>query len=158
MTDESGGPIRRAITVEAAPDRAFAVFTEDLAAWWPSEYTWSGEVLETIGIEPREGGHCFEIGPGGFRSDWGTVLRWAPPGRLAFAWQISPERVPEPNPARASEVEVRFEPEGEAGTRVELEHRGFARHGEGAEDYRTGLDSPAGWTLLLECYAAAFAA
>lgn len=86
------------------------------------------------------------------------MLTWAPPRRLVFAWQISPERVPKPNPARGSEVELRFEPEGEAGTRVELEHRGFARHGDGAEDYRKDLDSPAGWTLLLERYASAFGA
>jgi hypothetical protein len=28
MTGESGPPVRRTVTVEAPPDRAFAVFTE----------------------------------------------------------------------------------------------------------------------------------
>jgi hypothetical protein len=25
------------------------------------EYTWAGDTLENIGIEPREGGHCVEV-------------------------------------------------------------------------------------------------
>jgi uncharacterized protein YndB with AHSA1/START domain len=108
-----------------------------------------------IGIEPREGGHCFELGPGGFHCDWGTVLTWDPPNRLVFAWQIAPSRAPEPNPAKASEVEVRFAPEGPLATRVQLEHRGFARHGDDGEAYRHALDSPQGWTMMLDRYATA---
>jgi uncharacterized protein YndB with AHSA1/START domain len=100
--------VRRTVTVPMPPDRAFALFTAGFGTWWPSEYTWAGDVLDTIVIEPREGGRCFERGPHGFECDWGRVLTWNPPQRLAFSWQISPERVPEPNPAKTSEVEVRF--------------------------------------------------
>lgn len=150
----TAGPIQLTVTVAAPAERAFAVFVDDLATWWPKEYTWSQEVLETIAIEPGEGGRCFERGPHGFECDWGRVLVWEPPRRLVFSWQIGPDRVPEPNPARASEVEVRFTPAGESATRVELEHRGFGRHGEGAEPYREGMGSPEGWPLLLERYAA----
>lgn len=147
--------IRRTLTVAAPPEHAFSVFTDGLATWWPAEYTWSAGVLDTIGIEPREGGLCFEVGPYGFRVDWGRVLMWEPPKRLVFAWQISPRREPVPDPAKASEVEVRFEPEGPASTRVEFEHRDLARHGGESTDYLAALASPGGWPYILDRYAAA---
>jgi uncharacterized protein YndB with AHSA1/START domain len=74
-----------------------------------------------------------------------------------LAWQIAPDRVPEPNPAKASEVEVRFHPTGTSGARVELEHRAFARHGEPGDTYRQAMASPEGWPLLLDRYAATLA-
>jgi len=140
------------VTVAAPPERAFDLFTDGLGEWWMPEYTWSGPLaLSKIGIEPREGGLCYEIGPYGFRVDWGRVVTWAAPHRVVFTWQISPNRVPEPDPIRASEVEVLFTPEGE-GTRVELTHRGFDRHGDGAQAYRGGMS--VGWQQLLGRYAA----
>lgn len=147
--------IRRTLLVPVGDARAFELFTEEMATWWPREYTWAGEVLEAIGIEPRAGGHCFERGPHGFECHWGRVLVWEPPHRLVFTWQISPERAPEPNPAKASEVEVRFVAEGPALTRVHLEHRHFARHGEGGSDYRAAMDSEHGWLMILQRYLAA---
>ena len=61
--------------------------------------------------------------------------------------------MPEPDPDRAGEVEVRFEPDGGDGTRVELVHRGFERHGEGAADYRAAMDSEQGWDFILGRFA-----
>lgn len=146
--------IHRTMTAPVSVKRAFAVFTEALANWWPAEYTWAGDVLETIAIEPGEGGHCFERGPYGFRCDWGRVLIWEPPQRLVFTWQISPKREPLPNPAKSSEIEVRFEPEGSASTRVEFEHRHFARYGEDGAAYRAMLGAPQGWPYILDRYIA----
>ena len=103
---------------------------------------------------PREGGFCFERGPHGFTCHWGRVLVWDPPARLVLAWQIAPDRAPEPNPAKASEVEVRFRAAGSASTRVDLEHRAFPRHGDAADTYRQALASPQGWPLILARYAA----
>jgi uncharacterized protein YndB with AHSA1/START domain len=143
-----------AITAPFPPERAFVRFTEGMTDWWPPEYTWANKTLERIAIEPREGGHCFEVGPHGFRCDWGRVVTCEPPRRIAFTWQISPQRVPQPDPARASIVEVRFMPDGD-GTRVELAHRHFSRHGEGAADYEAAMNSPQGWPYLLERLAAA---
>ena len=143
------------ITVSASPERAFAVFTEGMTSWWPPEYTWARTTLEEIAIEPREGGHCYERGPHDFRSDWGRVVTCEPHRKIAFTWQISPQRVPQPDPALASLVEVRFEPDGESGTRVRLAHRHFSRPGEGAEGYEAAMNSPQGWPLLLERFAAA---
>lgn len=147
--------VRRRVEVDTPITRAFAVFTDGFATWWPRAYTWASEVLETITIEPRVGGRCFERGPHGYQCDWGRVLVWEPPRRLVFTWQISPERVPEPDPAKASEVEVRFVAEGPQVTCVELVHRGFSRHGEGGEGYRAGMATPEGWSYILDRYAAA---
>ena len=122
-----------------------------MGTWWPREYTWAGDVLEMIGMEIRKGGRCFEKGPYGFTCDWGHILIWEPPKRLIFTWQISPERVPEPNPDKASEVEVYFIEKGR-NTQVEFLHRGFARHGKNGPNYRLALDSPQGWPYILDQY------
>ncbi|MEO3779338.1 SRPBCC family protein [Micromonospora sp. B11E3] len=139
--------LRSTLLVSASAEHAFAVFAGALTDWWVAEYTWSGPAaLAELGIEPRAGGMLYEIGPYGFRSDWGRVLTWDPPRRLVFTWQIGPDRVPVPDPAQASEVEVLFLPDADQ-VRVEVEHRHFDRHGEAAEGYRQALT--AGWHELL---------
>jgi uncharacterized protein YndB with AHSA1/START domain len=137
--------IHQDLEIAADAGTAFEAFTDGLRNWWPPEYTWSGQsVLVDIGIEPGAGGMCFEIGPHGFRCDWGRVLVWDPPRRLVFHWQIGPGREPVPDPERASEVEVRF---GDG--RLQLTHRGFDRHGPSGGDYRKALASPEGWPEIL---------
>jgi len=144
--------VRRTLTVQVPVERAFAIFADELAAWWPAEYTWAKDTLETIGIESGKDGRCFEVGPHGFRCDWGRVLEWNSPHRLVFSWQISPTRAPEPNPGKASEVEVRFESNGPHSTSVEFEHRKFSKHGDGAAEYREAMNSPQGWDYILSRY------
>jgi len=150
--DDAAGAVRRTLTVHVPVERAFAIFTERLEVWWPREYTWGKEAMESIGIECHEGGFCYETGPNGFLCHWGRVLEWDPPHRLVLSWQISPERAPEPNPDKASEIEIRFIAEGPR-TIVEFEHRCFGRHGEGGARYRAAMDSPQGWTYILQRYA-----
>jgi uncharacterized protein YndB with AHSA1/START domain len=150
----AGDAIRASVTVAASPDRAFAIFFDGFADWWPQEFTWSQDVLETVALEPRPGGRAFERGPDGFHIDWGRVREIDRPRRALFTWQISPRREPVPDPARASEVEVRFETTDDGTTRVDLEHRGFARHGEGADEYRRMMGEQ-GWPYALERYAEA---
>jgi hypothetical protein len=48
---------------------------------------------------------------------------------------------------------VRFVAESPTQTRVELEHRGFDRHGAGADGVRVSIDAPTGWTYILELFA-----
>jgi uncharacterized protein YndB with AHSA1/START domain len=151
MTAMTGDVVSCTCEVPVPVERAFEVFVDELATWWPAEYTWSADVLDTIAIEPRAGGMCFERGPHGFRCDWGRVLTFERPDRIVFSWQVGPGREPVPDPEQASEVEVRFVAGGE-GTRVELEHRGFTRHGEGADEYRAGLGSPQGWPYITDRY------
>lgn len=146
--------LRSSCSVEVSLARAFEVFTEHMGTWWIREFTWSGaDLLERIGIEPGVNGKCYEIGPFGFRCDWGRVIAWEPPRRLAFTWQIRPDRVPEPDPSQATEVELHFYLHEDGRTRVNLEHRGFERHGPSGIEYRDALAGS--WRQLLARYAAA---
>jgi uncharacterized protein YndB with AHSA1/START domain len=111
-----------ALRVKATPERAFAVFTGEIGAWWrPSglfqttprapgvlsfEETADGRRL----IETLANGKVFQIG---------MVSAWEPPQRLVFSWRQA--AFP---PDLHTEVEVRFEAVGEE-TRVSVEHRGF---------------------------------
>src|SRR5699024_3912449 len=97
----------------------FSAFAEHFPQWYPVEYSWAQESLQTIRIEPFEGGRCFERGPNSFELDWGRVLTYQPPNLLAFSWQIDIDRVPIPDATKAGEVHIQFEPEGDD-TRVML--------------------------------------
>jgi uncharacterized protein YndB with AHSA1/START domain len=142
--------VEHSLTVPLAAPQAYTLFTEHLAAWWPREYTWGQRALQSIGIEPHVDGLCYERGPYGFRCDWGRVLVWEPPRRLVLAWQISPRREPEPNPDRASTVEVDFDEQEPGATMVTLIHRDFDRHGDGSSEYASALASPQGWPYILQ--------
>jgi uncharacterized protein YndB with AHSA1/START domain len=145
--------LEHSVSVELPLEAAFARFVDDLNEWWPREYTWSGDALEQIGIELKEGGMCFERGPDGFRVDWGRVTELDPPTRLAFTWQVGPHREPVPDESRASEVEVTFVSDDEGRTRVSLEHRGFERHGDEGGGYCAAMASDQGWPYILGRYA-----
>ena len=158
-TEARAKDVRRSIEVPASPAFAFAAFVH-LDRWWPSEYTWSGHALVLIGMEPREGGFCYELGPNGFRCDWGRVVTWRPASALSFTWQIGPDRTPVPDPDRASLVQLTFanrrSSNGGVRARVDLRHDGFERYGEGGDAYATQLGGPGGWSYLLSRFRAAF--
>jgi uncharacterized protein YndB with AHSA1/START domain len=151
-TETTADRVRRSVTVPLVEDQAFDLFTKGFAGWWPREYTWAKETLESIGLEQRVGGFCYERGPDGFTCHWGRVRIWEPPDLIELLWQISPQREPEPNPAKASTVQVRFERTAPRMTLVELEHRNFSNHGPGGADYRAAMAEPAGWTYILRRY------
>jgi uncharacterized protein YndB with AHSA1/START domain len=82
------------------------------------------------------------------------ITAWEPPARLVFTWQIAGDRAPQPDPAKAGEVEARFS--GEDGTtRVDLEHRGWERHGDDTKKYRDGFEEAGAWPCALGRFAAA---
>jgi uncharacterized protein YndB with AHSA1/START domain len=132
---------------------AFEKFRHDITQWWPREFTWSRGALESLYFEGRKGGTLWERGPEGFRIDVARVLRWVPPERVVLRWHIGPNMMPEPNPARASEVEIRFIAEDANRTRIEVEHRGFSNHGAGAEGYRAQMGGAKGWPMILKAFA-----
>jgi uncharacterized protein YndB with AHSA1/START domain len=108
-------------------------------------------------IQGGAGGRCYTEQTDGTECDWGTVLVWDPPHRLVLAWQIDARWQYEPDLAKSSEVEVRFTPERDGLTRVELEHRYLSRHGADAGAIRTAVDSAGGWSGLLALFAARLA-
>ena len=132
---------------------AFEKFRHDITQWWPREFTWSGEALESLYFEGRKLGTLWERGPEGFRIDMARVMRWVPPERIVLRWHVGPNMKPEPNPARASEVEIRFVSEDANHTRIELEHRDFSHHGAGAESYRAQMRGAKGWPMILKAFA-----
>lgn len=147
--------IREEVVVSLPPPRTFGLFTDGVDTWWPRSYTWSGDALVAMVLEPEPGGRCLELGPDGFQCHWGRVLECDAPRRLRFSWQIGPHREPVPDRSLASEVEVTFVAQQEGTTRVVLEHRGFDRHGRLGDAYREALASEHGWPYLLSEFAAA---
>jgi uncharacterized protein YndB with AHSA1/START domain len=146
-------PVRKSITVNAAPERAFRVFTDEFDSWWPRSHHIGTSPMTRGIVESKTGGRCYSEQENGTECDWGTVLVWDPPRRIVIAWQINTNWTFQPDLGRSSEVEVRFTPEPGGKTRVDLEHRLLERHGEGAAGMRTAIDAPNGWGGLLQLYA-----
>lgn len=143
--------ISKQIELDLSPDQAFQKFVLEFNNWWPKEYTWSQDKLKEIKIEEKENGACTEIGPRGFRCDWGRVTNLVKNKHIQFTWQISPHRVPVPDPEKASEVKVEFIRSG-AFTLLKFEHSKFENHGDGAENYKGIMDGEHGWDYILDSY------
>lgn len=153
MTDTTTATaIHHEITVDVPQDRAFALFTERFDEVKPRSHTLL-EGLERSVLEPFVGGRLYDLGVDGSTLVWGTVVACEPPVRLAFSWQLTPQFQVEADPARFSEVEVRFVADGPSRTRVELDHRHLDRHGDGWESERDAVDHDAGWPLYLARFA-----
>lgn len=156
MNGEEGmlEPIRRSVRVERTQEDAFELFTEHIGDWWPvevfsraaDEQYGDGVKVERVVLEPRVGGRLYEVTSEGIEGVWADVLIHEPPARIVLAWK--PNDRPEP----PTEVEIRFEPDGD-GTIVRLEHRGWDKLGARAEEAREGHDG--GWKLPLERFVAA---
>ena len=145
--------VNRTVTVKADATRAFEVFTEGFDTWWPRGHHIGKKPLQKAVIEPRKGGRCFGREADGTECQWGTVLAWEPPNRLMIAWHIAPNfQEVDLDPARSSEVEIRFTAEANGMTRVDLEHRHLERHGADFEKLRMGVAGPGGWNGLLQMY------
>ena len=153
MTQVDAAVVGRQIVVEAPIERAFIVFTERFGDFKPREHNLLGAAIEQTVFEPRVGGHIYDRGVDGSECRWSRVLVYEPPTRVVFSWDISLSWQRETDPARASEIEVRFVAEAPERTRVELEHRHLERHGEGWEKMRVAVASPNGWDLGMQAFA-----
>ncbi len=154
MTSTSLPALRREVRVNAGPARAFAVFTEQIGAWWPlGDFSVFGAGSSVRFAEPGLGGRIVETPPatadGGAaaapeESIWGTVTRWEPGAAVGFTWH--PGRTAD----HASRVTVTFEADG-AQTLVRLEHDGwevFAEPEAAREEYGHG------WVPVLDAFVA----
>lgn len=142
-------PLHGTTTVGVPVEQAFRVFTNSFNTWWPFEYHIGRAEVAEIVLEPRVGGRWYERGIDGSECDWGRVLVWEPPHRLVLTWQITGQWQFDPDPEHASEIEVRFTPDGPELTTVDLEHRLLHRldTGQAVHDTITG---GGGWTTILE--------
>ena len=140
MSTQTDLTVRKTVEVNCSPEEAFGLFTERKTEWWPYEsHSASGEKPAEVVYEPRVGGRVYDRLNDGRENQWGTVLAWEPPHRVAIEWKVNPA-----NPT--TELEVRFTAEG-SGTRVDLEHRGWERYGEEAHESFSSYNS--GWDLVL---------
>jgi len=144
--------VRRTITVPTSQQRAFEIFTAQFGQWWPKELSIGEADMADFIVEPRAGGRWYELGVDGKECNTGRVTAYEPPSRLVVAWHLDANFQYDADPAHASEFEVRFIAEGHNSTRVELEHRGFERHGDGAHGVHGAVDSPQGWDYCLALY------
>lgn len=152
-TQEAVTAVRQHIVVDAPIERAFSVFTQRFGSFKPREHNLLAVPIAETVFEPRVGGHLYDVGIDGSECRWSRVLAYEPPNRVVISWDISPQWRLETDPAKTSEVEVRFIAEGPSRTRVELEHRNLERHGDGWENVRDGVAADGGWPLYLERYA-----
>jgi uncharacterized protein YndB with AHSA1/START domain len=150
--------VRTSVVVEAPIERAFSVFTDGIATWWPPEHHLLEAELDSMVFEPRVGGHIVDRGVDGSECRWARVLAFEPPHRFVISWDINLDWKVETDPQRTSEVEVTFTAEAPGRTHVELEHRRLERHGDGWEAMRDAVGSPNGWPGGMALFAAAAAA
>lgn len=146
-----------ALRIAAKPERVFAAFTSEIAAWWRPNalFQFTPRAPGVLAFEPGVGGRFTETLADGRVFEIGRITVWSPPAHLAFSWRqasFAPDVV--------TEVDVRFEAVGAGETRVTVEHRGWdavpqdnaARHGfpEGPFLQRTGE----WWMVLLRALSA----
>lgn len=140
--------VRKIIHIHAPAAHVFDVFVHRMDLWWPRSHHIGQSSGFSARLEPMEGGRWYERGDDGSECDWGRVLAYEPPQRLLLSWDISAQWTYDPSVA--NEVEVRFIPEGETQTKVELEHRKIERYGSAAEAMFGVFDSENGWSGILK--------
>lgn len=145
-------PIVKTVDVNCAPDHAFDVFVNRIAAWWPLDghatSAADGKAALAVTIEPKLGGRVFETRWDGTEAHWGDVLAFDPPTGFAMTWH------PGNNAGKPTKVAVDFEDIGDGKTRVTLTHSGWEIWGDEAVTKRGGYDS--GWGFVfVQCYVAA---
>jgi uncharacterized protein YndB with AHSA1/START domain len=139
-------PVHKTLVVDCSPERAFEVFTREIGSWWPlASYSIGEDKVTEVVFEEQVGGRIFERHTDGGEGEWGRVLAWEPPARLAMSWY------PGHDASEATELEVRFAADGD-GTRVDLEHRGWEILAGRARQSRNGYDD--GWGAVLAHYTA----
>ena len=138
-------PICKVLSLSCTPERAFEVFTSELATWWPLETHGAFKAdAASVVFEPKLGGRIVETSVDGRENVWSVVSVWEPPKRVVFSW------APDADKSVQTEVEIGFAPDGDGGTRFELIHRGWERWAEQAEALRTGYDN--GWNGVLAAF------
>ena len=143
--------VRKSVIVDATPARAFEVFTDGINRWWPKTHGLGTAPPRESIIEPYVGGRWYTRNEDNTESVVGHVRVWQPGERFVVSWEINANWKSDARAAFASEVDVRFSPESDGRTRVDLEHRDFERMGPDGEKMRAAVEG--GWTSILTLYA-----
>jgi uncharacterized protein YndB with AHSA1/START domain len=145
-------PVRKSVLVKATPEHAFEVFTARVDRWWPKAHGIGATPVRQSIIEPFVGGRWYTRHEDGTDAVVGHVRVWQPGRQFVVSWEIDSKWKADSRVAMASEVDVRFTPDADGSTRVELEHRDFERMGAAeGEVMRGSVDG--GWPGMLDLYA-----
>jgi uncharacterized protein YndB with AHSA1/START domain len=138
-------PVRKTVTVPAAPRRAFELFTAHIQEWWPLR-THSVGLQHAVGVAfgYGVGGAIVETLADGSTSVWGTITHWEPPHRVSFTWHAGTPA------AEATSVEVTFTEDSPGSTVVRVVHSGWEHRPDGASA-REGYES--GWEPVVASFA-----
>lgn len=142
--------VKANIFIEAPREKVFETFTNGIDRWWPKEHHILKAELASMTFEPRVGGNIIDRGTDGSECRWARVLAYDPPERVVFSWDITLDWRIETDPARTSEVEVKFISHGNDRTEVSLTHRNIDRHGSGWEGMLKAVGSENGWNRGLQ--------
>lgn len=153
QTPDTETRVRREILVDVPVAHAFDVFTRRFDLWWPRGHHIGKVEMRECVLEERAGGRWFERGIDGSECDWGSVLAFTRPSHVALAWHLDGTWSYDPDPTRASRVDVTFSETHDGKTRVVLEHSQLDRHVKW-EQLKTGICGREGWSGLLEMFAA----
>ncbi|HEX3540352.1 MAG TPA: SRPBCC domain-containing protein [Acidimicrobiales bacterium] len=132
-------PVRREVIVDAPPERAFAVFTDEIGRWWPMVGHSVYGATAAVGFDD---GRIVERSAEGEQAVWGTVTKWDPGRVVSFTWH------PGHDADRASAVTVTFHDRGER-TLVVLEHTGWEIY---ADPEAARAEYHGGWVGVLDRY------
>jgi|SRR5579875_333034 uncharacterized protein YndB with AHSA1/START domain len=141
----------RTVTVPLPVDDAFRIFTEQFDLIKPREHNLMQVPVARTVMEVRPGGRILDEAEDGTQCVWGEVIAVEPPDLLRFAWLIGPDWQVQDR-ENASEVEVRFTPDGD-GTLVSLRHFRLEQHGPGWQSMPEALGGDGGWPLYLARFA-----
>jgi len=136
-------PIVVEFDVAASCRHAFDMWANRTSLWWPRGHTLSGDDELEIVFEGRPGGRIFERAVDGSEHDWGRILVWEPPHRLAYSWHLFFDA------AEATDIEVTFTEVGDA-TAVRIEQSGWERLGAAGEARRARTHSV--WQALTPAF------
>lgn len=144
-------PVIRSVSLRCSVEDAFRAWTTQIHLWWPvGRISASGEGAARVIIEGRVGGRIFERTNAGVEVVWGHILVWEPPRRLVHSWFLGTE------PDKSTEVEVRFTPEEDGTTTVEVNHGKWQDADEAvAEAQHACVAAHDGWSGILADYVTA---
>ncbi|MEO9821843.1 MAG: SRPBCC domain-containing protein [Paracoccaceae bacterium] len=133
--------IRKSLSVPLRQDRAFRLFTDGLADWWPVEShsisAGQSKRPQKLTIESKLNGRIIETLEDGSTTVWGHFSAWTPPESLVLQWYVG--RTSD----QATRVSVEFQARGDE-TLVTLVHDGFEIFGDDGTDmwsqYQNGWD------------------
>lgn len=143
MNSQPNAPLVRTVRVACDIERAFETFTAGIDLWWPQSHRRFPD--SRMVLEQFPGGRFLEVATDGSREALlGNVVRFDPPGRLAYTWYPGALTGP-------TLVEVRFGSEGNH-TLVEIVHS-EGESGPGEEWPRRAERFAQAWSEVLPAFA-----